>query len=206
VEINLIIILDIIGIISFSLSGYIIAVKEKLDILGIFIISSISAFGGGFIRDLSVNKTSYVFTDTYPLVVVLSVICFSFFFKVHKIEIIKLNNNNLFMFADSIGLVIFSYTGSMVALETDYNLSGVLFLSLLTGIGGSIIRDVFLNKTPYFLLNEFYGTVSIYIGLLLYSFQNLNLLNNYTISFILISGFLLRIIAIKRKWKLFQIT
>ena len=205
-EINLIIILDIIGIISFSLSGYIIAVKEKLDILGIFIISSISAFGGGFIRDLSVNKTSYVFTDTYPLVVVLSVICFSFFFKVHKIEIIKLNNNNLFMFADSIGLVIFSYTGSMVALETDYNLSGVLFLSLLTGIGGSIIRDVFLNKTPYFLLNEFYGTVSIYIGLLLYSFQNLNLLNNYTISFILISGFLLRIIAIKRKWKLFQIT
>ena len=138
--------------------------------------------------------------------IVLSVVCISFLLKVHSIEIYKLNKNKTFIFSDSIGLVIFSYTGSIVALESNYNLSGVLFLSLLTGIGGSIIRDVFLNKTPYFLLNEFYGTVSIYIGGLLYLFDNLNLLNNYIISLILISGFLLRIIAIKRKWKLFQVS
>ncbi len=53
---------DIVGIISFAISGFLIAVHMKLDILGIFISAFLTAFGGGMIRDVIANKTPYIFT------------------------------------------------------------------------------------------------------------------------------------------------
>ncbi len=61
---------DIIGIISFALSGFLIAVHYKLDILGIFISSFLTALGGGMIRDVIANKTPFVLNDNLPIILV----------------------------------------------------------------------------------------------------------------------------------------
>ena len=53
---------DIIGIICFALSGFLIAVHYKLDILGVFISSFLTALGGGMIRDALVPISEFVFT------------------------------------------------------------------------------------------------------------------------------------------------
>ena len=57
---------DIIGIIAFSISGFLIAIKNDLDILGILIASTLTALGGGIIRDAILNSAPFAFTSLYP--------------------------------------------------------------------------------------------------------------------------------------------
>lgn len=203
---DLLLVLDVVGIISFTISGYVVSVKEKLDLLGVTVISFISAFGGGFIRNISISEIPYIFIEIYPLIVSFLTILLAYIFEIHKIKVDKLNNNILFIIGDSIGLVAFSFSGAIIALNNELNYFGVIFFSLISGIGGSIIRDLFLNKKPYLLFNEFYGTISILMGSFVYMFDYFNLLNNIIIIyFFLLISFTSRIIAIKFKWKLYKV-
>ena len=77
---------DIIGVICFALSGFLIAVHYKLDILGVFISSFLTALGGGMIRDVLADKTPYVFTNNLPVVLVVATVLIALLFKLHKID------------------------------------------------------------------------------------------------------------------------
>ncbi|QOY52661.1 trimeric intracellular cation channel family protein [Candidatus Sulfurimonas baltica] len=192
--------LDIIGTIAFALSGYILAAKAKYDILGILVIAFITAFGGGVVRDLLVDRMPYIFHKTYPITIVVITIIAAYIFKLHKNT--TLTHNFVFIISDSIGLSIFAFTGAIVALESGFNLAGIMFLSFLTAVGGGIIRDMIMNKVPFVLKNDFYGTVAFILGFLVWLLSTLNLLNSLSTIILLIFGVIMRLMAIKFKWKL----
>jgi len=194
------IILDIIGTIAFALSGYIISSRANYDLLGIILISFISAFGGGVVRDIIIGITPFLFTATYPIVVAFTVIAVAILFKYKHKE--KLEDNKLFVIADTIGLSSFAYTGAIAGIAAGLNIAGVVFLGLFTAIGGGMIRDVIMNKEIYTLKEGFYGTVAIIVALLVYFFNLLALVSFYYTFLILVIGFILRILAIKYNWKL----
>lgn len=197
---DLITILDIIGTIAFALSGYILAARANLDFLGILILSYISAFGGGVIRDLLVDRMPFIFSETYPIAVVFITIIVSFVFKLHRHK--SLSNNLIFKLSDSIGLSIFAYTGASIAIHYDFNFGGVIFMALLTSIGGGIISSMMINKTPHILKNEFYGAVSIIIGILVWVIYTINIISIYTTFSIIGLGVILRMLAIQNDWRL----
>lgn len=192
--------LDIIGTIAFALSGYILAAKAKYDILGILVISFITAFGGGVVRDLLVDTTPFIFKETYPIIIVTTTIVVAYIFKLHKNT--TLTDNFVFIISDSIGLSIFAFTGALVALNSGFNFAGVIFLSFLTAVGGGIIRDMIMNKVPFVLTNDFYGTVAFILGFFVWLLSSLGLLNSVSTTIVLICGIILRLMAIKLKWKL----
>ncbi|QOY54094.1 trimeric intracellular cation channel family protein [Candidatus Sulfurimonas marisnigri] len=192
--------LDIIGTIAFALSGYILAAKAKYDILGILVIAFITAFGGGVVRDLLVDRMPYIFLKTYPITIVIITIITAYIFKLHKNT--TLTDNLVFIISDSIGLSIFAFTGAIVALESGFNLAGIMFLSFLTAVGGGIIRDMMMNKVPFVLTNDFYGTVAFILGFLVWLLSTMNLLNSASTIILLIFGIIMRLMAIKFKWKL----
>ena len=194
------IILDIIGTVAFSLSGYILAAKARYDILGIVVITFMSAFGGGVVRDLLTNRIPFIFKETYPISIVLIIIIIAYLFKLHKHT--QLTDNVVFNLSDSIGLSMFAFTGALVGLESGFNLAGVVFLSFLTAVGGGIIRDVIMNKVPFVLINDFYGTIAIVLGLLVWLTNEFYDLNAIATTLLLIFGILMRLLAIKQKWKL----
>jgi len=173
---------DIIGIASFALGGYLSAAKKKLDIFGIFIISFITALGGGFIRDLSVNTVPFIFEHSYPLIVVLISIIIGFLLK-KKFD--NLEQLKIFLLADSIGLVSFSITGALIAIELDKNLTSFIFLPLVTAIGGGIIRDILLKRKITIFSEDIYGSISILIGLTFYFFPLINIYLCFTFFLIL---------------------
>jgi uncharacterized membrane protein YeiH len=194
------IILDIIGIIAFAISGYIISSKADYDLLGILLISSISALGGGLTRDMILGVTPFVFSATYPLVVVIAVIVFAFLLKYHHSE--SLEENRLFVIADTIGLSVFAYTGATAAITAGFNIGGVIFLGLFTAIGGGMIRDIIMNKEIYTLRKGFYGTVAMLVALLTF-FVNLYIGVSIIGTFLIILfGVCIRFIAIKYNWEL----
>jgi uncharacterized membrane protein YeiH len=191
---------DMIGIISFALSGFLIAVHYKLDILGIFISSFLTALGGGIIRDTIANKTPYVFDAHLPILLVTGTLIFSLIFKLHKIT--NFEGKMAFVISDAIGLSSFAITGALIALESDFNFLGVLVLAFLTAVGGGTFRDILINKVPSILVSEFYGTIAIIVGVIIYLLDLFDLINLVVLLLVFIFAVSLRMLAFYKKWQL----
>ncbi len=191
---------DIIGVICFALSGFLIAVHYKLDILGVFISAFLTALGGGMTRDVLANKTPYVFTDVLPVTLVVATVLISLVLKLHKID--DLEGKTAFIVSDAIGLVSFAITGSLVAIENDFNFLGVLILAFITAVGGGTIRDILINRVPSILVSEFYATVAIIVGLVTYGLYLLDLKNIYSLIIVFVFGVVLRLLAYYKNWQL----
>lgn len=189
---------EYIGIIAFAMSGFFIAARNKLDFLGVLISVFLTALGGGIMRDVIVDKTPYTFSNTMPALIIVLVMILMVLFRFHKRPSIE--NKILFILSDSIGLVSFSITGAMIALESSLNLTGVLALSFITAVGGGIIRDVTINEIPFVLKTGFYGTIALMIGLVIYLLEYFGMMNIVTLSILFVLGIGLRLVAYYRKW------
>ncbi|MBP7748527.1 MAG: trimeric intracellular cation channel family protein [Aliarcobacter sp.] len=191
---------DIIGVICFALSGFLIAVHYKLDILGVFISSFLTALGGGMIRDVLADKTPYVFSSNLPVILVVATVVIALLFKLHKID--DLEGKTTFIISDAIGLVSFSITGSIVAIQNEFNFLGVLILAFLTAVGGGTIRDILINRVPSILVSEFYATVALIIASAMFVLEIFELRNIFSIMIVFICGVILRLLAYYKKWHL----
>lgn len=191
---------EYIGIIAFSISGFFVGVRAKLDFLGVLISVFLTAFGGGVIRDIIVDKTPYVFSYSMPGVIVISLMTLLILFKFHKRQSIE--NRPFFIVSDSIGLVSFSITGAMIALESEVNLTGVLILSFITAVGGGITRDIIINEVPFVFKTGFYGTISLLVGLVMYLLSYVELLNIYSTILLFMGAVFIRIVAYYKKWSI----
>ena len=189
---------DIIGIICFALSGFLIAVHYKLDILGVFIAAFLTALGGGMIRDVLANRIPYVFTTNLPVILVVCTVLIALLFKLHKIA--DLEGKTTFIISDAIGLVSFSITGSIVAIQNEFNFLGVLILSFLTAVGGGTIRDILINRVPSILVSEFYATIALIIATSIFILEIFELRNLFTLTIVFVCGVLLRLLAYYKNW------
>jgi len=190
---------EYIGIIAFAISGFFVAVRNKLDLLGILIATFLTALGGGIIRDIAVDRVPYTFSNDYPAIIVLTVLILLILFQFHKKA--SLENKPLFILSDSIGLVSFSITGSLIAIEHHFNLTGVLAISFVTAVGGGIVRDVIINEVPFIFKTGFYGTVSLLMGMAIYILNNYQLISFLSLSIIFFIGVTIRVVAYYQKWK-----
>jgi len=93
---------EYIGIIAFAISGFLVGVRNKLDLLGVFISVFLTAFGGGLIRDVIASKAPYTFTHTAPALLVVVLLVIMIYIKLHQKEDIE--NKAVFIISDSIGL------------------------------------------------------------------------------------------------------
>ena len=99
---------------------------------------------------------------------------------------------------DIIGIIAFAISGFIIGVRHKLDLLGITISSYLTALGGGILRDVLINKIPFILRENFYGSVSIFVSILIFlfgkSFEN--------IVMVLILGVIIRIVAYKKNWKL----
>lgn len=197
---NEILIAESIGIIAFTMSGIFVAIKERLDLLGLFIASFLTALGGGITRDIIIDKAPISFTEYLPVTLVLSVITLTLLFKLHHKE--TLESHYLFILCDTVGLISFSITASILGIEAGFNFIGVMLLALITAVGGGVIRDVLLNRVPLLLKSDFYGSIAMLLGLILFLLEKMSLVNNVTIVIVFIFGIALRLRAYHKKWQL----
>ena len=189
---------EYIGIIAFTMSGFFVGVRNKLDLLGILVATFLTALGGGILRDIAVDKIPFTFSHNYPALIVITVLLLLILFKFHRKNSIE--NKALFILSDSIGLISFSISGALIAIEYNFNLSGVISMAFITAVGGGIARDVIINEVPFVLKTGFYGTISLLIGLILYILNMNNLISITAISILFILALSLRIVAYYKNW------
>ncbi len=189
-----------IGSIAFALSGYLVGVRKHLDFMGVFIVSILTANGGGALRDVLVNKKPDVLSDPSAFLLVLIVIILATILKLYRKT--NIENNALMLLSDAVGLVAFSVTGTLIGIEAGLPVFGVMALSFITATGGGIIRDILVNETPSLLSSDFYGTISLLVAGVIYALHSYNLADDTMISFVFAIALSLRILAYRMKWKL----
>lgn len=161
---QIVFILDKIGIFAFAFVGVSHGVKKKLDVFGLLLAGTITAIGGGILRDLSLSKTPYAVSHIEYLLIavvasILSMVFYSLNFKIsQKIVII----------ADTLGLAAFAVSGSNVAIGAHLNGFVVILFAVMTACGGGLIREVMLNEIPFVLRREIYATAAGIGGLVFY--------------------------------------
>jgi len=191
---------DTLGIVAFALSGFMVAARDRLDLLGIFIAAFLSALGGGVLRDTVADRVPFAFSHTTPTLLVIAVLVIAILFKLHKKS--EIENSKYFIISDSIGLISFSITGALVGLMVDFNIFGVAMLALTTAVGGGIMRDILLNRLPVVLTSELYGTVAIIVGVIVFVLESFEQLNNISLFVLFCAGLTLRLVAYYKKWHL----
>lgn len=197
---DLFFIADIIGIIAFTISGYLVAVRNELDLLGVLISSFLTALGGGILRDVILDTTPFTFREYYPATTVLVVLSLSFLFHLNKKK--EIERKLFFVISDTIGLVAFSITGALLALDANLNIFGVIILSFLTAVGGGLTRDILINKVPAVLVTDFYGSIALLVALFLFVFHKFDYLNEISIFSVAVLAITVRLIAYFKGWRL----
>ena len=155
------------GIIAFSISGAVIAIEEEVDYFGVMLLGLITSFGGGTLRDslLGIFPSSNFYN--YPgifLSLITSTVVFVIaylhreYYHIHIGKIKQINNA-----VDSLGLGLFAIYGVQITLETSdaSNLFLVIFMGMLTGTGGGVLRDVIVRRKPVIISRYIYAVAAI---------------------------------------------
>ena len=161
-------IIHYIGIISFSAAGAMVAIDKENDWFGVVLMSIITCFGGGMLRDVLVGQAigrsmPVFFTDmnteiivcicTATLMFVLAAI-FKRKYVEEEATVDKINN-----VLDALGIGVFSAAGTAAYLEI--NPFVAILMGMLSSIGGSITRDVILDDIPTVLRKHIYALATI---------------------------------------------
>ncbi|WP_446051187.1 trimeric intracellular cation channel family protein [Zobellia laminariae] len=154
--------IDILGTIAFAISGVLVAMDKKLDLFGIFIISFVTAVGGGTLRDMLIGNTPVLWMRE-PIYI--TVIAGSVIFSVIFVKQLKYLRRTLFLF-DTIGIGLFTMLGIEKGLAADLLPVMCIALGTITACFGGVIRDMLCNEIPViFRRKEIYATACIMGGI-----------------------------------------
>ncbi len=169
-------ILEVIGTIAFSISGAVAAIDSDMDLMGISTLGVTTAVGGGVLRDviLNVAPPNAFRQPVYVAIALVSIALFLLGLKLCKAfswlpTVFTHQLKTLINVFDGIGLGAFTVTGVNVAITRGYgdNILLAVFVGMLTGVGGGVMRDIFTLKKPYIFMKHIYAFASL-IGALLY--------------------------------------
>ena len=165
--------IELIGTVAFAVSGVITALEKKFDIFGALVLGTVTAVGGGIVRDLilgylppmAFRKSVYAIT---ALVTSLVVFVIAYFLGTRIKKHFEVYSQIINVF-DSIGLSVFVIGGvnSAIACGFGENMFLSVFVATLTGVGGGVMRDIMAGRVPKILRKRVYAIAAI-IGALIY--------------------------------------
>ncbi|HJD29840.1 MAG TPA: trimeric intracellular cation channel family protein [Candidatus Blautia avicola] len=166
-------VLEIIGTVAFASSGAMTAIEKKMDIFGVNILGATTAVGGGMMRDIILGVTPPA-AFSQPVYILFSILTSTLLFAIvyTNPEILHSRIKNkyydkIMLWCDTAGLGIFTVVGIQTAsrvLPQD-NPFFFVFIGVLTGVGGGVLRDIMAGETPYILVREIYASAAIAGGI-----------------------------------------
>lgn len=155
---------EYIGIFTFAISGAIAAMRERMDIFGVYCIAIVSALGGGVLRDvISANGVPAFFSSALPVLVAMAAATLIMMLR-ERVPI-----GTAFVFLDAVGLAIFVVSAGVKGIEAGYNFMLFMFVAIITGVGGGIMRDMLCGRKPGIFQRDIYTLAGILGAVLLWN-------------------------------------
>lgn len=164
----LILIMELVGTVAFAASGAMTAIQKHMDLFGVNVLGVTTAVGGGLIRDLilGLNPPAMFRDPKYALTAVTASTILFFCIYVKRDTTSDRHTqvyDRLLLIGDTIGLGIFSVMGSYAAVRSGFwnNRFLIVFVGVITGVGGGMLRDIMAGNTPYILIKHVYAVASL---------------------------------------------
>jgi uncharacterized membrane protein YeiH len=137
------------AIFAYAISGFIEARKRRLDPVGTFLVAMATAFGGGTVRDVLLERRPFYWVEHQNYAVAIFVL--SFFAPLVLKWTSRVLSNRALLVADAIGLGLFSISGTSLAVTARMPWFTSIIMGVATGVCGGILRDVLCNEVPLIL-------------------------------------------------------
>lgn len=138
--------IETLATLAFATTGVLEAARKRLDVVGVCVVSSLAAFGGGTLRDILLDRRPFFWVSHWELllvVLVFAVLALSFMRSKHFEP-----TERLIRLPDAIGLGLFTASGTQVALAMQMPALVAVLMGVMTAVFGGVLRDVFCNDIP----------------------------------------------------------
>ncbi len=138
--------IETLATVAFATTGVLEAARKRLDVVGVCVVSSLAAFGGGTLRDILLDRRPFFWVSHWELllvVLVFAVLALSFMRSKHFEP-----TERLIRLPDAIGLGLFTASGTQIALSMQMPALVAVLMGVMTAVFGGVLRDVFCNDIP----------------------------------------------------------
>lgn len=179
----------------FSITGVLAAARKSMDLFSIIVIGVVTALGGGTVRDILMDTPVFWLHKTVYLWVALGAAIATFlgaqlFHSTYR----------LLLYLDALGVALFSVQALSKALALKFSIPVAVVMSVLTGIGGGLIRDILTDRHTLLMSRELYAT-PIMLGCILYGVMVM-VVPNFAFSHWIGFGVIFGVRAAAIHWKL----
>jgi uncharacterized membrane protein YeiH len=136
--------IEIAAVFVSAVSGILEARKKKMDLVGVYSVALITAFGGGTLRDLLLDRRPFYWIQHYDYPVWIFVLCLAALYLTRRL----LLSERAIAIPDALGLGLFSMTGAYYSLQHHDSLFIASLFGVITGVFGGVLRDVVCNEIP----------------------------------------------------------
>lgn len=189
-------ILEMLGVAVFAISGALAAGRKSLDLVGVVITATVTAIGGGTLRDVLLDRQPvfWIGDTTHLWVIFAAALCTVVYSRRWSPP------ERSLAVADALGLALFTISGAQIAQSAGLGGVVVVIMGTLTGVAGGVIRDVLTAEIPMIMRpGPIYATACV-VGVSLYLLLEMALPRNVAALAGMASIAALRLAAIL--WKL----
>ncbi|MEU4233094.1 trimeric intracellular cation channel family protein [Nonomuraea sp. NPDC026600] len=190
-------ILDLVGIFVFALSGALMGVRKRLDVVGMAVIAEMTALGGGVVRDLILNVRPTAFQSSGYVLVPVVATAIVFFWHPHVAKVMP-----AILVLDAAGLGLFCAVGTEKALDYGLNPLHAALLGVTTAVGGGMLRDVLAGEIPTLLYDrQLYAVPAMLGSAVMAALYTVDLHGWHATLAAAVLAFGLRIAAMRYNWR-----
>lgn len=134
------------AVLAGALSGLLAAAHKRLDLVGVFTVAFLTAFGGGTLRDLLLDQRPFFWVEHQHWLWVLLILCLLAVLFMRQRHFAP--TERAMQWPDALGLGLFAAIGVSKALAVGMPELVAVLMGVVTGVFGGVLRDVVCNEIP----------------------------------------------------------
>ncbi|MES2263252.1 MAG: trimeric intracellular cation channel family protein [Pseudomonadota bacterium] len=165
-HVSLITIIEVVAILVGAFSGFIEARRKRMDVVGVFTVAFITAFGGGTLRDILLDKRPLFWVQHQEYAILIFVLALIASPLIRTLR--QIMSERLIVIADAVGLGLFAIAGVSQAQQANMPVFIASMMGVITGIFGGVLRDIVCNEVPMVFRDGKPYAICAFIGCWMY--------------------------------------
>jgi uncharacterized membrane protein YeiH len=140
------IVVEVAATAAFAISGVLVAARQRLDVVGVIVVAGLTAFGGGTLRDVLLDRRPFFWVEHWLYVVGVALLAVGamLWMRRHHFQ----PTERALLWPDALGLGLFAATGTQLALAAAMPALVAVLMGVVTAVFGGVLRDIVVNEIP----------------------------------------------------------
>jgi len=138
--------IDLTATFLYGLTGALIAIHRRYDIIGVFVLALVTGVGGALIRDgvFIQSGPPLVMIDPRYLLVIVGGCLVAALFR----NLMDRLQKGFFLWADALGLGAYAVVGVTRSLNAGLSVVAAIMVGVVNAVGGGLLRDILVREEP----------------------------------------------------------